>query len=238
MNKRPFSYNADAPLERGSGESLRANQALRDYAFMGGGRSLLKLVRQYQSYAKPVPGGSQKLITDPPSRHLQSLKVWSSTYKWAERVDAWDRLQLADEQVLWAERRRQALERNYEAANKMLELYLAGMAEAPKFVRDRQIKLDDEHTLRILALDGQLILKAGVEGVKLLRLATGLETERKAIDHTGLATQPAGNFEGLDDDDLNQLIANILAAAAEGDAGGSAAGEAAPEDASEEPDKD
>jgi hypothetical protein len=70
----------DTPLDRYDRETARANAALHDYALMGPGRSLARLLAQYSQ--QPAP----------PTTHITTLKQWSARYDWARRVAAWDRL--------------------------------------------------------------------------------------------------------------------------------------------------
>ena len=69
-----FTWSPKAPLERIKGVSRKANQALRDYALMGVGRSLRKLAK----------------IT---SWSLSDLVKWSGNCRWQERVRNYDDIQ-------------------------------------------------------------------------------------------------------------------------------------------------
>lgn len=53
----------------------KAAQAFADYAALGAGRSLDKLVTHYQSRPESAP-----------TRQLTSLKVWSTKYGWQDRI--------------------------------------------------------------------------------------------------------------------------------------------------------
>lgn len=59
-------------------ETQRAKQAFEDYFNMGAGRSLRLLTEQYCSYKSADPR--------PPSRRIATIKTWSATHNWQERV--------------------------------------------------------------------------------------------------------------------------------------------------------
>lgn len=81
-----FEWDAENPLARCRGETARANAALHDYAAMGPGRSLRRLLDRYQTVPKAYP-------EHPPTRRLPTLKRWSRDYRWQERVDRHDGLE-------------------------------------------------------------------------------------------------------------------------------------------------
>lgn len=88
---------AGEKLER---ETKRATQACNDYLRMGAGRSLLKLHRTYAEY------GPEK----PPTRHLATLKIWSSSFAWQERAVAYDAEIERQKNEYTEQRRREAME--------------------------------------------------------------------------------------------------------------------------------
>ncbi len=61
-------------------ETNKARSAFEDYYNMGPGRSLVKLMVQYQTNAKAVP-----------TKHISRLKVWSTEHGWQERGKHRDR---------------------------------------------------------------------------------------------------------------------------------------------------
>ena len=86
------AWNKDDPLERaiaedGRRETKRANQAFRDYALMGAGRSLGKLFAIF-STTRP-PDAHQILVT----KSLNTLKTWSTDFFWVARANRFDELQ-------------------------------------------------------------------------------------------------------------------------------------------------
>jgi hypothetical protein len=81
---------------RQDGETDKSYAALVDYCRLGAGRSLRRLKDLYRSYT------GQK----PPTRHIGTLKTWSTTHGWQARVSEYDRrAQMADE--VWLEHKRQ-----------------------------------------------------------------------------------------------------------------------------------
>ena len=68
-------------------ETNRARQAFEDYYLMGPGRSLHKLLAQYQTQPETRP-----------TRLVSTIKKWSSTHGWQERVRQRDQ-EIADAQL-------------------------------------------------------------------------------------------------------------------------------------------
>jgi hypothetical protein len=94
-----------AKLELLAGEKLdretkKAIQACNDYLRMGPGRSLQKL---HRIYAAPGP-------EKPPTRHLATLKIWSSAYGWQDRAMAYDAEVERQKNEYTEQRRREAME--------------------------------------------------------------------------------------------------------------------------------
>jgi len=81
-------WDKEDPLRRMQGETIRANQALKDYANLGLGRSLTKLAHTYVERA--IHGGV------PPTKHRTVLAGWSAKFFWQERVGDW---QQADQEI-------------------------------------------------------------------------------------------------------------------------------------------
>jgi len=93
--------NITDPLERytredGRRETPRGNQAFRDYALLGGGRSLEKLLAKYTN-----------LTTDshqiPLTKSIDTLKTWSRSFSWVERVTRFDEIQQANAKAAYEE---------------------------------------------------------------------------------------------------------------------------------------
>jgi hypothetical protein len=104
-------FNLDAPLERIYRESTRANQAIRDYAYMRSGRSLRILLARYQDMKKDWKVGQPV----PPTTSWQTLIEWSSGFAWKERVGAFDAIMQREDEIAFSKeqeewrRRRRAL---------------------------------------------------------------------------------------------------------------------------------
>lgn len=77
------TWNRDDPLERMEGESKKSHDALHEYAVMGVGRSLRKLLESFN--ARPVR----------PTRHWFTLSQWSRNFDWVARVERFDELNRA-----------------------------------------------------------------------------------------------------------------------------------------------
>lgn len=89
--------------EKQDRESNKAVQACNDYLRMGPGRSLQKLHRTYTESAPDQP----------PTRHLRTLKEWSSSYGWQARVDLYDAEIERKKNKEVEKRRQQALEAGF-----------------------------------------------------------------------------------------------------------------------------
>ena len=99
--REAFTWDDSDPLRRGGKETIRANQALRDYAEMGIIRSLAKLIRLYRVHQEEYkeyldnPGiwPLSKLIPKAvPSRNRSVITEWSTKYHWRERTGRWEEL--------------------------------------------------------------------------------------------------------------------------------------------------
>jgi len=97
-----FTWDANAPLARGVEESTKACQALQDYIDMGAGRSLAKLAETYQAIPEDAP-------ESPPTKHLRTLKGWSSRFEWQARLDRYLELEMKRREAV-RQARRDALE--------------------------------------------------------------------------------------------------------------------------------
>lgn len=145
---------------------MRANQALRDYALMGPGRSIAKLLNRY--------GNSNASI---PTKRLQTLYEWSSNFKWQDRVARWEYLQALEDERQWAERRRKLREDEWEVGSHLLELARNMLAESPKFLKTTRRVTQDGREIITLALDSKFLIQLAEMSAKLRRLASGMETD-------------------------------------------------------------
>jgi hypothetical protein len=163
-------FDLENPLGRLPGESLRANQALRDYALQGPGRSQRKLFEQYRQQID-----SKTTAEKPPAKRLRTLAEWSSRFAWQGRVEAWERLMDATDEQKWAERRHQLREDEWEIGLAYLELVRNGLAESPKFIKtQRRIVRETGQEIITLAIDLASLAKAGEAGDRLLRIAADM----------------------------------------------------------------
>jgi len=203
-----FSWDTDNPLHRAAGESARANAALRDYFRMGAGRSLRVLLERYIQ---------QKANTDaterPPTVQWWTLSTWSDRYDWQKRVEAQTVIEAAEDEATWRERRREAIERDWQVASKLLKLSDQILEQGPKFLkattrvikqgrpalRDTEGRLIDpgepEERLTVVALDAGLAVKAAATGSDLARKAAGLDVQKHEVNATGMI------LLGWDEDD-------------------------------------
>lgn len=161
------SFSELPPLHRRPGESLRANQALRDYALLGPGRSIRKLLEKYKSSKNP-PGST------PPTLRQGTIEKWSSQFSWQARVAAWEQTLAAEDELLWVERRRKGREDEWDQGTALMSLASSILAEGPKFLHStRRYDKALNREIITVSLDGHLAVKALEAASKLRRLATG-----------------------------------------------------------------
>lgn len=170
----PTQWDPDAPLARATGETAKQNQAINDYALLGAGRSLTKLLDHWAHQNSPEPA---------PTRVLRTLKTWSSRHHWQARIGAWQDHQNEAERQLWAERSKQARQSNWQAAEAGQALVLETLIEqAPRLVRStrRVVKQPDgsEREIVTIGLDANALTRLGDYVLKAQEAA--LQTNRKA----------------------------------------------------------
>ncbi len=112
--KAPF--NIDDPLARIPHESIKANQALRDYAHLGMTRSLSNLIKMY-SKRLPDAGGEGSI---PPTTHIATVKRWSARHRWVERSQAYDITLMLEEEAKWTKRYLSMREKEFRIAETLL----------------------------------------------------------------------------------------------------------------------
>lgn len=193
-------FNLEKPLERTQGESKRANAALHDYVYMGPGRSLRKLHARYLGQANSASGAK------PPSTFLTTIENWSAHFWWQERLAVWEKIQAQEKEHLWAERRKQQCDEEWELHDELAKLARQILAESPKFLKStRRVVKSTGQEIITLALDTNFLVKAIDLSSKLGRLAAGMDTERQRLEHSGPgggAIQIAPDLSGLDDEQL------------------------------------
>jgi len=189
-----FSWDTNNPLHRAAGESARANAALRTYFRMGAARSLRALWEQYKQRV-----GNKEATEKPPTVQWWTLSNWSLRYDWQKRVEAQTAIEAAEDEAIWRERRREAIERDWQVAGKLLKLSDQILEQGPKFLkattrvikqgrpalRDTEGRLIDsgesEERLTVVALDAGLAVKAAATGSDLARKATGLDVLKHEV---------------------------------------------------------
>lgn len=209
----PRSFDPANPLAKIPGESPRANQALRDYFAMGGGRSLRGLLESY----------SQQTDTKPPTRRLKTLADWSTNLGWVARVEAQNALDLEADKVLWAERRAQIREADWTQGLALRDLANKLLGESTNFIKTRRRVVkgrpmrvgangevldpgEPDQVIVTMALDGPFMVKAAVTGSELTRLAAELETSRESVNLAGsVVVQREIDYADLSDSQLEKL---------------------------------
>ena len=169
------------PLDRRTGETTKANRALRDYAAMGPGRSLRLLSQQYQN----IP----ETELPPPSLSFPTLKLWSAKHKWTDRVAEWDaeQNQLLDEQntEMWLARMAKLREQEWEHSQALIER-AQEMLNYP-LAQVRKVEEEDGKTLVTIVMPAKWSLRDAAAyaetASRLARLATGMETDRTQTRH-------------------------------------------------------
>jgi len=198
-----IAWNPKAPLERAQGVSRKSNQALRDYAMMGSGRSQRKLIEHYKGQAASNP------LAKPPTLIYGTLAGWCLRNDWVARVDAWTTIQQERDEAEWVERRRQIRQDDWKLADRLRELVNEILDAAPTFYRrkskiergettTRKTRISDEETIiekvRVdkqvitVALDGHLMAKAAKAASALGRLAAEVQPLPVKMEHSGHVT--------------------------------------------------
>lgn len=172
-------WDAENPLGRIKAESAKANDALRDYYYMGSNRSYAKLHVKYLEQ-------SQQEAIDPPTKRRYAIDTWGHKNQWVERVAAQKAIDDAEREALWAARRLEVQEQDWLMAGKLRDVAAKILDEAPLFVKQqrRLIKGEEgqpDQLLITMALNGQLAVQAAQAASKLSRLAAEMESERHKI---------------------------------------------------------
>lgn len=115
--------------------------------------------------------------------------VWSSKYRWVERVEAYDRY--ADERALMID---------MQAEKEMRERHINEAKGLQKIAIDRLKAMRPEE------LKARDVLSFFIEASKLERLAMGLETEHLDVTSAGK------RIKKMTDDELSEYIQNLLRA--------------------------
>lgn len=177
-NPDPIAWDPAAPLMRITTETLRANEALQDYARMGAGRSFSKLIERYRTGSEEDPKFS------PPTRRMSTIKKWSVRFQWVPRVAAWVELEQDREQMEWEERKAAVRGYDWDLGEEIRAKVREFLLEVPKFRQNYEGYTKDPETgekIRtvILALNTSLgeLARAGKLASDLQRLATDQPTQ-------------------------------------------------------------
>ncbi len=172
-------WDAENPLGRIKHESAKANDALRDYFFMGSNRSYAKLHVKYLEQ-------SQRTAIEPPTKRRYAIDTWGHKNQWVERIAAQKAIDDAERDALWAGRRLEVQEQDWEMAGRLRSVAAKILDEAPLFVKQQRRLIKGEggepdQLLITMALNGQLAVQAAQAASKLSRLAAEMESERHKI---------------------------------------------------------
>lgn len=206
-----ITWSPDNPLALAPPETLKANAALNDYALLGSGRSLSKLVEVYRS--RPEGGPTTKLST---------LKDWSGKYDWQARIARYDAAVQAEARAAleaqWLQRR--AAERldtfalGQELIGRAREMLKFPLAEI-ETSRERRVAEDGTTVIEIVTVVQPArwslrdIARLADIGVKLERLALGEATERVAVDGTITINLTAEQIDQLAPDEVDLVLAYL-----------------------------
>jgi hypothetical protein len=193
MTNDLMEWNWDNPTAKVEAESVRANHALRDYAGMGVGRSLLALYTRYITMTI-----AYKHADRAPTRVKSVLAGWSAKYHWRDRVARYDELEMIREETIrhsvWDERRKETAERDWEQGEKLRKLGDDILAEAPAFVKTSRkfIKGKDgqpDREIITVGLDAKAMAMIIEIGSHLQQQASGLEIERRSNELAKLSDE-------------------------------------------------
>jgi len=188
MGKILVVWDASHPLERCQGESRNANAALRDYALMGSGRSLRKLLARYDGRS-----ADDAQTEEPPTRYWSTLSGWSCKFDWVARVARWDEIQ--HEQAV----------REFEAARR-----------ADRTIRIKTLQSWRGKLIKAMQNANPLTaswheITAGLRMVtQELRVEYGEVEQRVEVSVGGNGPAPASAVAGLSDDELRRAVRNLM----------------------------
>lgn len=139
------AVNRRAGLMRIINETPKANQALRDYVFLGAGRSFASLIKSYQAETKAHPKFK------PPTVRLATLKNWSTRWRWQLRLADYNRLQGEIDERLYQERRLALAEFDWRDSVELRERSRDILEELPKFIdRVEEVIENEDGTTTII----------------------------------------------------------------------------------------
>lgn len=176
-------------LARLSGETARAYAAFLDYVKLGEGRSLRRLLEQYQAWHGEKRRQSDGKVTAdlPPTTRLRTLEGWSTRYRWQERLAAYQAELARREQAVWERRRAEVREADWQMSAELRELVRAALAQLPQFIKTTRTYVkgrDGEPDREVVTVQHDLpaLLKALEVASALQRLAAEVPPPRQTHD--------------------------------------------------------
>lgn len=160
-------------------EVRKSNQALRDYAMMGPGRTLERLWESYLSRGKI----EANYVC--PAKNLAFLRTWSMAYAWQERVRLYDKLQEAKRQAeldeFWRQARGTIPQEDYRQGKRLRELIDKTFERASDFIEESRTVGEDgtiiiRQSLNVKAMTDALKVASDIQ-----RKAAGLDKEKKIV---------------------------------------------------------
>ncbi len=181
-------FDPTSPLTRIAKESRKANAALRDYWLMAAGRSLGKLIGNYQNRIQSV---SESCPETPPTLRLPTLKQWSVRFHWQKRIAARQAIADAEDEDEWERRRTEQREREwtgglslFERAEQIAKLpYVKGSKTDHIMITAEMVGQEIATTTIVEPLNVSAKDEAALRGMasKLGRLASGMESDRQTV---------------------------------------------------------
>lgn len=121
------AFDEEDPLAPVDGESVRASQALKDYALMGAGRSLKALHKRYELMDAEWKKNKLGPVQAPPTTRWMTLSNYSVKYRWQERVKLFDEIIRLKEMATYEADRKKWREHRLAAAKNLLSKAILGL---------------------------------------------------------------------------------------------------------------
>lgn len=197
------------PWDKQPGETVRSYGAFLDFRDMGSGRALTSLHKHYLELTKHAQNPSGRAVSAPPpaaaTSCLQVLKDWSRKHYWFDRAGQWDQWMANRESEIWAQRRAELRESNWDDGEMLRDVGRQIMEEVPKFRtikrrfvpgktqqiigqdgREYTVQLEPDREVVTVAVNAELGLRAVKTGSDLQKDATGdgESAERITIEGT------------------------------------------------------
>lgn len=193
------------PLDLIEGETERANQALIDYAMMGGGhdsrRSLRNLAKEYKRQSE-IAGVDVDQI---PTTRINTLEKWASMYRWRERVSIFDSLATMDREIEYKVRQQEWDEKSWEMANILYDKVIQML----KFPLVEQITKDGKTIIKPVNWKLSDVSKMLAEANKLARLST--QRAESSVDLNVAMEQLPDNIDAAELDSVIDAMVQQIA---------------------------